>query len=256
MTGSNLRRRAGVLTAGLLALLALSGCGSTGPRVPRTDFIPFSPEQKIELQSSASRSYRIQEGDVLRVRFAYEKNLDQDWIHVLSDGTCNLVGIDTIHLSGLTMTEADSVLTLAYSREYREPALSVIMQETQGRKVYVLGQVRNPGLFKVPEQGMDVLNAITMASGFTDDACRSSTCVVRVTPEGYQFQEVDLDKIGEIDLAAVAAVQLQPYDIVYVPRSRSGDFNYFARNVLAGIGSLTRIAYDLRYVISGRLGAY
>lgn len=240
----------------LLVLAGMAGCAGSGPRLPRTDFIPFTPEQKVELQSAASRAYRIQEGDVLRVRFAYEKNLDQDWVHVLSDGTVNLVGVDTIHLAGLTMSEADSVLTLAYSREYREPALSVIMQDTQGRKVYVLGQVRDPGLYKVPEQGMDVLNAITMASGFTDDACRSSTCVVRVTPEGYQFQEVNLDRIGEADLASVAAVQLQPYDIIYVPRSRSGDFNYFARNVLAGIGNLTRIAYDLRYIITGRTGAY
>lgn len=256
MTGCSLRGHAAVVAAGLLALAALAGCGGTAV-APRSEFIPFTPEQRTVLQGQTTRSYRIQEGDVLRVHFAYEKNLDQDFVHVLSDGTVNLVGVNSIRLAGMTMAEADSLLTRAYSREYREPALSVMMQETQGRRVYVLGMVRNPGLYKVPEDGLDVVNAVAVAGGFTDDASKGNTVVVRVTNEGYQCQEVNLDDIGKPEFALLAAMQLEPYDVVYVPRSGSGNFNYFSRTVLAGIGNLTRILYDLRYITSGKLvGGY
>ncbi|MBK6736298.1 MAG: SLBB domain-containing protein [bacterium] len=105
------------------------------------------------------------------------------------------------------MSEADSLVTLAYSQEYRDPDLSIIMQETQGRRVYVLGQVRNPGLYRLPSGGTDVIGAVTMAAGFTDDAARDGTLIVRVTPEGYQIQEVDLDTFGSAQFGGIAALQ-------------------------------------------------
>lgn len=224
--------------------------------MPRSEFIPFTPEQKLDLRAQSGRAYRIQEGDILKVRFAYERSLDQDQVHVLTDGTVSLVGIDPVRLAGLTMAEADSALTSAYSREYREPALSVMMQESQGRRVYVVGQVRSPGLHKVPGGGLDVMSAITLAGGFTDDAAREGAVVVRVTPEGYQFQEVNLEEFGTAGFVQIATVPLQAYDIVYVPRSKVGNFSYFARSILAPLANLTRVVLDVRYITSDSYGRY
>lgn len=242
--------------AAFLTLTVLAGCGGGPAYLARNEFVPFTPEQKTGLEAEALHAYRIQEGDVLKVYFAYEPKLNQDFVHVLSDGSVSLVGIDPIRLSGLTISEADSALTQAYSKEYREPALSVMIQETQGRRVYVLGQVRSPGLYKVPQSGVDIMNAVTMAGGFTDDAARKGTLIVRVTSEGYQVHEVNLESFGEAQFVQLATIPLQTYDIVYVPRTRVGDFNYFARTVLAGIMSVTRIVYDLRYITSSTLGRY
>jgi protein involved in polysaccharide export with SLBB domain len=257
MTGCRLRRcrwtrlrevlaLAGALSLATLATLA--GCGGSRPPTPRSDFIPFSPEQKIENDAQVTRAYRIQEGDLLSVRFAYEKNLNQDGVVVLNDGAISLTGVDRVRVAGLTLAETDSVLTFAYSHEYREPALSVMVVETVGRRVYVMGQVKNPGFYRVPLGGMDVMSAIGMADGFSDDAAPSATLVVRVTQQGYQVQEVDLDSFGSGSYAALSTIPLQSYDIIYVPRSRVGDIAYFAENVLASIASVTRIFYDLTYI--------
>lgn len=256
MTGCRRGKRACAIVACAVILAVLSGCGGTQAMGPRSEFIPFTPEQKTELQVQSIQSYRIQEGDVLRVRFAYERTLDQDGVLVLSDGSISLVGLDPIPVAGLTISEADSVLTNAYSREYREPALSVIVLDTQGRRVYVLGEVQDPGYYKVPVGGIDVVNAIAMASGFTDDASRSGTVVVRVSAEGYQFQEVNLDKFGTTGFGPLATVRLQPYDIVYVPRSRSGDFAYFAKSILTGLAQISRIAYEVRGQADSKFGGY
>lgn len=240
----------------MLSAAAIAGCGGGPAFVMRSEFIDFTPEQQVEMQARRHSAYRIQEGDILAVRFAYEKNLDQEGVIVLPDGSVNLVGVDRIPVAGLTVSEADSLLTLAYSREYRDPDLSILFQETTGRRVYVLGEVRNPGLYRLPIGGADVMSAVSLAAGFSDNAARDGTLVVRVTPTGYQVQEVNLDQFATAQFGGIAALQLQSYDIVYVPRSRAGDLAYFARTVLQSIGNATRIVYDLKFITDESLGRY
>ena len=255
MIGCSLGRRAGMALCGAM-LLTLAGCAGGRNIVPRSEFIPFTAEQRASLEADTSLQYRIQEGDLLKIRFSYERSLDQDDIIVLSDGSVNLIGVDRLRVAGLTMAEADSALTAAYSREYREPSLSVMVQDTKGRRVYVLGEVRDPGMFTVPLGGSDVVSAIALASGFTDDAAPEGTVIVRVSNGGYQFQEVNLETLGTADFSLVSTVPLRSYDIVYVPRSRIGDFAYFTRSVLTGLANVTRMAYDVYNVTNGIGGRY
>lgn len=235
------------------ALAFLAGCGGTH-ELARTEFVEFTPDQQAEIQSRAGDEYRIQEGDILRLAFSYQSELNQDGIVVLSDGSVNLVGIDRVVLGGRTMTEADSMITAAYSREYRDPQVSIIVQETMGRQVYVLGEVRNPGLHKVPSGGIDMLSAVGVAGGFTDDAAAEGSVLVRVTDQGYLAQEVDLRNFSDVSSAGLVMVQIQPYDVIYVPRSRIGDFGYFSRTMLSGLVQITRIAADIKYLTGGSIG--
>ena len=257
MTGCRLHRsgvvsgRAGFALVGILILAVLAGCGGPRQVAPRSEFIPFSQEQKIQNDAHVTRAYKIQEGDILKVYFAYQRELNQDGVVVLSDGSINLMGVDRIRVAGMSVAEADSILTLSYSKDYREPALSVMIQETAGRRVYVLGEVLNPGFYRVPIGGMDVMSAIGMASGFNENAARNGTIVARVTPEGYQVREVNLDDFGTAGFAGAATMPLESYDIVYVPRSRVGDLAYFTKTVLATFASVTRIFYDLTYITTG-----
>ena len=242
------------LTAGLLVVLG--GCGGGPATVVRSDFVEFTPEQKTEIDARASNEYRIQEGDDLKVAFSYQRDLNQDDVIVLNDGSVGLMGVDRVKLAGLTMTEADSLLTYAYSREYRDPDLSIIMRDTQGRRVYVLGEVNNPGLHEVPAGGLDIIGAITVAGGFSEDAAKSGTVLVRVTDEGYLVQEIDLDGFASVRYSALGAVSLHAFDVVFVPRSRIGDFSYFSKSLLTGIVNLTRIAVDLKYLSQGGFGRF
>jgi protein involved in polysaccharide export with SLBB domain len=240
----------------LTGLAVLAGCGGSSDLLVRTEFVPYTPEQKADLAAQATHAYRIQERDKLQVRFAYERVLDQDNLTVLNDGTVSLVGIGNIKLAGLTLSQADSVLTAAYSREYREPALAVLVQETSGRRVYVLGEVKSPGLYTVPVGGIDMLSAVAVAGGFTENAARSGTLLIRSTLEGYQFQEVNLDRFDDASFAQAVVVPLQAYDVIWVPRSRIGDFGYFARNVLSGMAYITRMIYDVNYISTDGFGRY
>jgi len=243
-------------SAVLLLLALLAGCASTPGTEPRMSFVEFTPEQKADLARTAGRSYRIQEGDVLRVAFPYEKELTQEGVVVLNDGAVSLVGVDRVRLAGLTLVEADSLVTEAYAKDYVEPDLSIMVMETNGRRVYVLGEVKQPGLQKLPYGGVGLLGAITLAGGFTEDAAKAGTVLIRVTENGYLVQEIDLSHLNSPEYAAIATIELEPYDVVYVPRSRMGDFGYFTRTVLQGLAYMTRIASDVKYLSTGLYGRY
>lgn len=252
-------RRSGIhillALVGVLLTGTVAGCGSSHPPgLVRSSFVEFTPEQRQEIQSRGGQEYRIQEGDILKIAFSYQKDLNQEGVVVLGDGSVNLIGVDRVKVAGYTMTEVDSMLTQAYSREYIDPALSVLMQETRGRRVYVLGEVRNPGMHHVPAGGIDMLGAISVAGGFTDDAAPEGAVLVRITDEGFLAQEVDLSNMGDVSAIGLAMVNVQAHDVVYVPRSRVGNFGYFARNVLIGLAQITRIASDITYISGGNIG--
>jgi polysaccharide export outer membrane protein len=154
------------------------------------------------------------------------------------------------------VAEADSLVTAAYSEQYVEPELSVIVTESMGRRVYVLGEVENPEMVKVPREGLGIIGAITLAGGFTDDAARGGTVLIRVTPTGYMVQEIDLGNLQDPRNAAMAMAPLEAFDVVYVPRSRMGDFGYFSRTVLSGLVNITRMAADIKYLSTGSWGRY
>ncbi|MEN8007857.1 MAG: polysaccharide biosynthesis/export family protein [Candidatus Krumholzibacteriota bacterium] len=262
MTGSRVEmmkrgniRSISLLILGTALLAVLGGCGGSST-VARSNFVEFTPEQKQEIEAKASNEYRIQEGDQLRVAFSYEKDLSQDGVVVLNDGSITLMGVDRLEVAGRTITETDSLVTAAYAKDYVEPNLSIIVQETQGRRIYVLGEVMSPGIHTLPSGGIDMLGAVSVAGGFTDDAARSGAVLVRVTNEGYLVQEIDLSDFVSLASAGLATVQIQPFDVVYVPRSRIGDFAYFTEKVITGIAQITRIAVDLKYLTGGGVGRF
>jgi len=232
----------------VFGLALLTGCGGGSSTVVLDHFVEFTPEEREELQANRGTYYRIQEGDKFSVAFSYLEDLNQDEILVLPDGSINMMGVDRLELAGLTIMQADSLITQAYSRDYRDPQLSLILRDTKGRQVYVMGEVQKPGLHSLPRGGVDILGAISTAGGFTDDAARGGTIVVRAEPNGYLVKEINLSDLHDFSRGQISLVALESYDIVYVPRSGMGSFGYFSRTVLAGLVQLTRIASDLKYV--------
>lgn len=239
-----------MLTAAVATMAALVGCAGSGSDVLRTAFVEYDAQQQSEYQSAKFGEYRIQEGDELAVVFSYLDDLNQQGVKVLPDGSVTLPGIDRVVVMGRTVSQADSLITSRYAEKYRSPDLSVLVEESVGRMVYVLGEVHHPGLHPVPNGGIGILSAISVAGGFTEDAKKSHTVLVRMDEQGYLCQEIDLTKFHTIEGIALTGVGLKTYDVVYVPRSKIGDFSYFSKSVLSGLVDMTRIITDVRFIDS------
>ncbi len=235
------------LAAAVVLAAALGGCASSrGLVVKREVNLPFNEEQRNSLLTTTAMPYRIQRGDLMSVRFLHTEAYKQPEVLVLPDGSSNFVGLDRVPVAGLTVDHLDSLLTARYGQIILDPDLSVVIMKSVGRQVYVLGEVKTPGLFNLPTDGMGILGAVAMAGGFSDAAAKGSVVLLRVTPEGYVCREIDLSDLGSGRSIDAAFFDVIPYDVVYVPRSKIGDFALFSRDIATSLLSYTRFVLDMK----------
>ena len=87
------------------------------------------------------------------------------------EGNLSVPLLGSIHLAGLTLTQAASKLTELYSRDYLvNPKVNVTLLSYARRRFSILGQVKRPGSIDMPDsspQGIDLLEAIALAGGYT-----------------------------------------------------------------------------------------
>lgn len=228
----------------LAVLLVLGGCAS-GPQAPRTRIVPYTLEQLTARDEAREARYRIRTGDVLRLSFKYEKDLNEDRILVLPDGYINLPGVGSVRAAGSTIPDLDKQLNALYGREYRNPDLSLLVVEIGRPEIYVLGSVKQPGLYKMPEQGMGVLQAVATAGGFLEEAQKSQTVILRAGPDGFIIRSYDLAHIEEDGIMDLSYFDLQPFDIVYVPQSKLADLVYLTSSIFGSFLDVSNFFWDI-----------
>lgn len=240
------KRRVPLLLLSLVAILLLvGGCGSKGHPPLITQIQPFAPDEQEIWENSMNAEYRIRIGDSFDVVFKYHSNLDRKDLIVLPDGRISMLGVDPTRVVGLTITQLDSLLTSRYAVEYLDPDLSVIMRSIGQAVVYVLGEVQLPGATELAPTHNNVLQAIAEAGGYTAHASTSEVLLVRVTPEGYEYRRLDLSHPEKREFMSLAMVDLQAYDVIYVPRTGAGDFAYFSSYVLGSALRITDLFWDV-----------
>jgi protein involved in polysaccharide export with SLBB domain len=212
-----------VITA--LLMIGLISCASQSSNVRQVQ--PLSATQ-----TQAPVVYTIAPGDQLDIKFFYNPELNET-VTVRPDGMISLQLIDEIQAAGLKPAELDDRLTDLYSRELRKPVLTVIVRSFTRQRIYVGGEVNAPGLIVLPA-GMTALQAVFQSGGFRETADPAEALVIR---KGENEQPVPL----RIDLAAVMQarggndLQLQPDDIVYVPKSAIANANKFIDQYIGGL---------------------
>lgn len=151
-------------------------------------------------------------GDLLDVTIFGEKGLSGAY-RLDPEGVIQLPLVGALPVLGLSLSQAVARLEEAYRLYLREPSVVVQLKEVRSRRVYVLGQVRKPGTF-VFEEGMNVIQAITMAGGLDRMANADSIVVTRIAKGGKERRRIDVDAIEQGDEENIA---LASGDIVYVP---------------------------------------
>ena len=110
-------------------------------------------------------SYRILPGDVLQVSVWKEPDLQLDLL-VRPDGAISFPLAGEISTRGKSVSDIQAELTQRLARYITDPVVTVSIREVLGNKIYVIGQVNDPGTFIVNPQ-VDVLQALAMAGGTT-----------------------------------------------------------------------------------------
>lgn len=83
---------------------------------------------------------------------------------------------------------------------------------------YIIGQVRKPGSYVIPEREVTLVEAIGMAGGFTRIAARNRSRIIRVEDGVEKIIQVKVDAITKAG-KKIQDVLIQPNDVVVVPES-------------------------------------
>ena len=178
--------------------------------------------------------YRINVGDILNIKVWQNDDLN-DQVTVRPDGFISFPLVGEIRVSNKTITEFREELTRGLREYIKYPQVSVSIDNFGGNRIVVLGQVRSPGVYTVPN-GKTVIEAIGLAGGFTEDAVTASVIIVEGGLAKPEPKRLDLNKaLKNADLADNKV--LQPQDMIYVPRRFVKDLNYFLKAFLDPIAS-------------------
>ena len=139
----------------------------------------------------AEVDYQIGIGDVVEVQVWHEPDLSRT-LTVRLDGRISLPLLGDIDTAGKTTSELDEYLEKKFAEVVTEPAVSVILLESRSRRYYVVGQVAQPGEFRI-DYPVTILQAIARSGGFQEWAKRDRIKVVRREGGKEKLLEFDYD---------------------------------------------------------------
>lgn len=153
-------------------------------------------------------------GDVFDVRVFGEEDLTGTY-RVAPDGTIDYPFLGRVEVAGLEPTAiADLVASRLQAGGFlRGPQVSIFVREYNSKRVSVLGAVARPGTFPMTS-GLTVVQAVSLAGGFTSIASRNGTVVSRRIDGQLRRFRVPVESVAE---GTSEDFPLQAGDIVYVP---------------------------------------
>jgi protein involved in polysaccharide export with SLBB domain len=136
------------------------------------------------------------------------------------EGNLSVPLLGSIHLAGLTLTQAASKITELYSRDYLvNPKINVTLLSYARRRFTILGQIGHPGVIEMPDsspEGIDLLEAIAMAGGYTRIAAPERITVRRHNASGDQIFKVNAKRFTK---GKGGGFLVQPGDTITVGES-------------------------------------
>jgi polysaccharide export outer membrane protein len=224
----------------LFFLLLFTGCASGKATMPP---VATPPPAAMQVEPE----YTIQPGDELDIKLFYNPELNES-LTVRPDGKISMQLIDEIQAAGLTPGELDQQLTEKYSRELKKPAVTVIVKSFINQQVFVGGEVNQQGFVKLTA-GMTPLQAVLGAGGIKETGDLSSAIIIRKGPEN-QPVPVTVNLKQAIFGGKQAAMQLQPQDVVYVPKTAIAEVNKFVKQYIEDLLLFRGVSLGFSYSIN------
>ncbi len=163
------------------------------------------------------QEYRITAEDVLQIKVFEEPDLTTT-VRVASNGEITYPLLGTLSVGGMTVSEFQGKITELLAEDYLiDPQVQIFIETYHSRNVSVTGAVSRPGSYPLPEgKNMTLMEAITMAGGFTEDAAINSARIFRVEnglPKTVNVKAKDIIKKGDRS----RDVEIFANDVVFIP---------------------------------------
>ncbi|QQR89130.1 MAG: polysaccharide export protein [Myxococcales bacterium] len=161
-----------------------------------------------------SQDALLSSGDIFEVRVYGEKELSGEY-RVGPDGTIDFPFVGHIQVAGFAPSQiSESIAAKLREGDYlKSPQVSVFVKEYTSKRISVMGAVNKDGTFPITS-GTTVVQAISLAGGFTPLASRNDVVVTRQSGGVLKRYKVEVESITE---GTEEDFPLQAGDIIYVP---------------------------------------
>ncbi|MFC1548554.1 polysaccharide biosynthesis/export family protein [Candidatus Omnitrophota bacterium] len=231
----------------LMFFLATSaGCSRFASPMGKLDMSLYSPEGTIV----AEGQYVIGVRDELRIAVWRCPELERIAIVRPEDGRVTMPLIGEVKAAGLTPKELAQSISDRMKHYVKEPKVAVGVQKFGDKKVFLLGQVMKQGTFRL-ERGDRMIDLIARAGGFSDNAVKSTSYVIRGGYADHRIVRVNLARLihkGDV----TQNIYLEEGDIIYIPMSELENLNYALRKIFPSMFFAEKLADIQQDIMMGQ----
>ena len=173
------------------------------PGMSSSSTAPAAAAPALPSGVSAPSGYILSADDQVAVEVFGEEDLRTNG-RLNGEGNLSVPLLGSVHLAGLTLTQAASRLTDLYARDYLvNPRVNVMLVGYAKRRFTMLGQINRPGSYEMPDgspEGIDLLEAVAMAGGYTRIAAPERISIRRHSNAGKdEIIRVDAKRLARGD---------------------------------------------------------
>lgn len=176
-------------------------------------------------------SYVLGPEDSITVRVFAADDIPDKPVQIDNDGSVTLPMIGQVHAAGLTVEQFQVNLVTAYKKYFKDPQVTVQVNDFRSQPVSVAGNVTTPGVVQL-RGNRNLMEVIGQAGGLRADA-GDSVLITRNLSEGpIPVAGAFTDPTGKysvahIDIRSVmngkdpeGNILIKPHDVITVPRAR------------------------------------
>jgi polysaccharide export outer membrane protein len=179
---------------------------------------------------SQPTNYVIGAHDVLMIAVFVQEDLGGKY-PVDADGTFTFPLIGRVKAGGLTLRELEASLKLTLKDDgfFKDPQLSVAVEQYRSQKIHIVGEIRNPGTYPLTGD-MALIEAIARA-GSSLPSASGEALIVRAKPgkvtDGPILPNPTDTEVTTVDLKALQSgalelnMALRDGDTIFVPRAET-----------------------------------
>jgi len=239
----------------LLLIFTFSSC------ITNRDLEYIRSNKEIKNAKANKQDYRLQQGDLISVQISTTTQQQHDFFNkentsnsqlmiqnpylygyiINEEGNLDLPSFGKVKAAGFTLRELENVIKNIAVSYFESP---VIKLNIINFEITILGEVNNPGTFKIVDPAVNILYALSLSGDMTQFGNRRKVKVIRNENELNRVFYVDLTKKGVLNNSDF---MLQPHDIIYVaPLNKK----FYAFNNITNVVSMALSAVTLYLLIN------
>lgn len=158
---------------------------------------------------------KLSPGDVLELKVYQEDELNAK-VRVESDGMITFPLLKPLKASGRTLEEVRFMVREVLARDYLvDPHVSLTVVEFAKRRFSVMGEVKVPGFYSMPEdRNLNLLQALSMAGGYTAFSKGTRVSIKRTIDGKESVMRVDANAMAKNK--NVKVILIEPDDAIEV----------------------------------------